>query len=437
MQDKGPSRKQILGFRIIAVVAAILVWIMIKNTDDPVTSRRITGIPITFENTEVFTDNGLTYDVEGNITTATVIVYARSSNIDRISADDFEASVDFNRITDINGAVAVDVRYVGDEHLLENYTVVTNTLRITSESVTTQAMDVRVTTEGILADGLSVGNIEIDPATVYVSGPVSILNSIYSVGAVVDVTDAVDLVETDIELNFYDIRGQEIDLGSLSDEVSVTNGTEEVSTAHVRIEILSAAGATLEFRVTGADAVAEGFRYVGVSASRDSIVVLGNAETVAGIHSITISSPELDVTGVNSDVVKQINLNDYLPTGVRIDGDTMVTVTLNIEELVTNTFEIEAADIAVTGTDHAAFEYEVLENASLSLVGIADELSELDISEVNASVNVAGLTAGEHSVPVELILPEGIEEEEAVSVTVRITERETAAESGGDGSAAG
>ena len=52
-------------------------------------------------------------------------------------------------------------------------------------------------------------------------------------------------------------------------------------------------------------------------------------------------------------------------------------------------------------------------------------------------MNVAGLTAGEHSVPVELILPEGIEEEEAVSVTVRITERETAAESGGDGSAAG
>ena len=63
MQDKGPTKKRLLAFRIIAVVAAVLVWIMIKNTDDPVTSRRISGIPITFENTEVFTDNGLSYEV--------------------------------------------------------------------------------------------------------------------------------------------------------------------------------------------------------------------------------------------------------------------------------------------------------------------------------------------------------------------------------------
>ncbi|MBQ9464410.1 MAG: hypothetical protein IJU67_03930 [Lachnospiraceae bacterium] len=427
MQDKGPTKKRLLAFRIIAVVAAVLVWIMIKNTDDPVTSRRISGIPITFENTEVFTDNGLSYEVQGGVTTATVIAYARSSRISDITADDFRASVDFNMITDINGAVPVDVVYIGDEHALEDYTIVTTTLRITSESITTQAMNVRVTTDGALADGLSVGQIVIDPPTVYVSGPVSILNSIYSVGSIVDVSGAVDRVEQDILLKFYDIRGQQIDLGEYADEITVTDGTDEVDTVHVRIEILSAVGAALDIRVAGTDAVAEGFRYRGVSASRDSVVLMGSAEAVEGMRTIVVDGPELDVTGANADVVCQIDLSEYLPEGVRIDGDPTVTVTMNIEELVTNGFDVRASEVALTGED-AAYEYTVTGGAVLRLTGIADDLSGIEVAGLSPRADVSGLEEGDHEVELSLTLPEGVENAEPAYVTVRVTERESVPE---------
>ena len=57
-----------LGLKLIAAVSAILLWLLIMNTNDPQTTFTVSGIPIEFANGSVLEENGLVYDVVGNRT---------------------------------------------------------------------------------------------------------------------------------------------------------------------------------------------------------------------------------------------------------------------------------------------------------------------------------------------------------------------------------
>ena len=157
------------------------------------------------------------------------------------------------------------------------------------------------------------------------------------------------------------------------------------------------------------------------------MVLMGSAEAGEGVRTIVVDGPELDVTGANADVVCLIDLSDYLPEGVRIDGDSTVTVTMNIEELVTNGFDVRASEVALTGED-AAYEYTVTGGAVLRLTGIADDLSGIEVAGLSPRADVSGLEAGDHEVELSLTLPEGVESAEPAYVTVRVTERESVPE---------
>mgnify|MGYP002248232818 CR=1 FL=1 len=99
------------------------------------------------------------------------------------------------------------------------------------------------------------------------------------------------------------------------------------------MEILKVKNLSLDFDVTGE--VAGGYRYTGVECGLKSVPVVGLKSALASLNTITIPKEELDVSGARANIVKTIDLNDYLPEGVSLAGkdSSEITVTLTVEQL--------------------------------------------------------------------------------------------------------
>ena len=76
------------GLKLIAVISAILVWLLIMNNNDPVTTFTVSGIPVEFINEATLTENDMVYQVVGSKTVA-VSVSTRSIDKSKITAADF------------------------------------------------------------------------------------------------------------------------------------------------------------------------------------------------------------------------------------------------------------------------------------------------------------------------------------------------------------
>ena len=105
-------------------------------------------------------------------------------------------------------------------------------------------------------------------------------------------------------------------------------------------------------------------------------------------------------------VYNKIDLNKYVPEGVAINGDSVVTVQIEISQLATKTFTIKKSDIAIENQGEQ--EVEIMGNVKITLQGESDKIAKISTGDIQASVNVDKLSAGKHSVTLDVTLPDGI-----------------------------
>ena len=75
-------------YKLIALVFAMLLWLVVVNISDPTVTRTISGIPVERVDESVLTEQGKIYVVvEGN--TASISVKGPRSIVDKLDSDDF------------------------------------------------------------------------------------------------------------------------------------------------------------------------------------------------------------------------------------------------------------------------------------------------------------------------------------------------------------
>jgi len=66
------------GLKLASLIFAIIVWFLITNVNDPITSVRYTNVPVTLKNTNLITDQGQVYTILDNTDTInSVTLYAQ------------------------------------------------------------------------------------------------------------------------------------------------------------------------------------------------------------------------------------------------------------------------------------------------------------------------------------------------------------------------
>ena len=158
----------------------------------------------------------------------------------------------------------------------------------------------------------------------------------------------------------------------------------------------------LDFDVTGE--VASGYRYTGVECELKSVPVVGLKSALASLNTITIPEDELDVSGAKANIVRTIDLNEYLPDGVSLAGmsSSEITVTLTVEQLKEREYTVRVDSDCYVGTNSAYSYQSDPSTVTVRVRALQEELDSLQLTASDLSLNVSGMGEGSHQVQPEL-----------------------------------
>ena len=406
-----------LGFKILAVVFAFILWLVVYNTDDPTVTVSYTT-NVTVENASAVTEMNKSYEVLNGTNTVTFAVTAKRSVLNKLEDTDFTAVADMNRmIVNEEGDeanVPIEITSKRSNSSLK-YNGKNKYLQVSLEDLMKRRFIITADTSGKVADGYALGEVTVtNPNVLNVSGPASIVNKIDSVVATIDVEGMSMNLSDNVIPALYDADGQEIDTTKLK----LSNTTVTISA-----KILSVKEIPLVFSTTG---VPYGdYRVVEISSKPETVKVKGSSTILNPLSSLTIPGDVLNVSRAREDITTTIDISEYLPDGVELvnASDATVTVTVRIEAYESKKFNLNTSQITVDGLDtnyDLSFEQSTV---AVTVSGLKDNLNVLTVSQLSASIDVTDLGVGTHQVNLELSLDEDNYAYQTITVTVEIKEK--------------
>ena len=324
----------------------------------------------------------------------TVIRYRAPLDVGVLGPDRFRATVDLSGLNAQSGGppVPVPITLIALDQRVQIVDFQPREEQVQLDPVTEREMPITVTL-GTVPDTITVGPPQVDPQTVTVRGASSRVNSVAAVVARVPIDASALNVDRDIDLVAVDANGNQVPSVELDPQ-----------RAHVTIAVAQElATRTLPVvpQLTGAPA--PGYHITSVSVDPLVVTVSGEAAIVSQLENA--QTAPIDVTGRTSDLEAEVSL--ALPQGATVSSSDKVRVMLSIsQETGTQTFGI---GIAMSG-EQTGLTYTLLpDHANVTLGGPMLGLSSLDPSQLFATVNVADLAPGSHTVTLDFQPPDGLQ----------------------------
>ena len=406
-----------LGFKILAVIFAFILWLVVYNTDDPTITVSYTT-NVTVENASAVTDMNKCYEVLNGTNTVSFAVTAKRSVLNKLEDTDFTAVADMNRmIVNEDGDKAnVPIEIISKRSNSSlKYNEKNKYLEVSLEDLMKRRFIITADTSGKVADGYALGEVTVtNPNVLNVSGPASIVNKIDSVVATIDVDGMSMNLSDNVIPALYDADGQEIDTTKLK----LSNTTVTISA-----KILSVKEIPLVFSTSGVPYGDN--RVVEISSKPETIKVKGSSTTLNPLSSLNIPGDVLNVSGASEDITTTIDISEYLPDGVELvnASDATVTVTVRIEAYELKKFNLSTSQINVNGLDSnydLSFDQSTV---AVTVSGLKNDLNKLNTSQLSASIDVTDLGVGTHQVNLDLNLDEDNYAYQTITVTIEIKDK--------------
>ena len=430
MKGKRSSFFNNLGLKIISVVVAILMWLVVTNSSDPVVWRQQVNIPVRILNTDLLTAEGKVYTILDDSATIPVVNYSAPRSIaDSIKPENIVATADIQELTNVN-TVRIHLSSNIYNTQIESIEGSIDSVKFSIEDRKTSAFLLQVSTNGEPANGYSVGDVTSEQNQIRVSGPESLVSAIRTASAVVDINGAAGNITTYADVRLYDKEGEQIPTANL---------TMNITSVKVSVSIL--ATKTLPVNVTTTGQPATGYLVSGdVTVTPESVEMAGRTSALGSYNEITIPEEELDITGATETVVKEINITPYVPELIRFADSSyngIVTVTVPVEAVASDEIDVSITDIAMENVPEGMTAEIVSEDLSpaagmlrVKVFGLNQTLSTLQAAQlmpyvdVEAALALAGGEVEEEGkvIPAQvvLLLPEGVQAENTPQVNIQI-----------------
>ena len=406
-----------IGYKILAVVFAFILWLVVYNIDDPNKTVRFTT-NVTVENESAITDMNKCYEVLNGTNTITFSVTAKRSVINKLEDTDFTATADMNRMimNSDNKSAKVPIEVISRRSNSSlKYNGKNQYLEISLDDLVSRRFMITADTTGQVADGYALGEVTVtNPNVLNVTGPATIVDKIDSVVATIDVEGMSMNLSDNVLPVFYDADGNEIDTTRLK----YNNTTVTIAAKILRVKEIP-----LSFTTTGTPS--GDYRVVEITSDPENIRIKGASSVLNPIMSLAIPAEVLNVSGARDDLTTTIDITEYLPDGVELvdAADATVTVTVRIEAYQSKTFTIDTKDITVNCLEDGyelAFEQN---SVTVTISGLQNDLNRLSAADLASAIDVSGMEEGLHQVNLEIELDETNYAARTVSVEVKISKK--------------
>ena len=408
-------KKNKLPVFLLALAAAIAVWLYDVIVVNPNDTSTITGIPMTFDNEDAMRAQDLMV-TGGSEETVTLRISGRRSELKKLSRNNIEVSVDLSQINvagthELPYTVRFPANVSSGDLSIDNRSPATVT--VTVEHYIRRAVEVRTVFEGDVspvADGESLvidtDGMKITPGEVTVTGPAELVNTI---DCAMITIDRAGISETTMAEYSYDL------LNADGEPVSRDELVTDVDKFTVSIPVLKYKEVPLSLRtISGGGATDANVAY---SLSTESIKISGDPALVDRIHQIELGS--LDLATVIGPTTQTFAVT--LPEGVNnVSGVAEVEVKAAISGLSVITLTID--DFSLVNVPENLTAESLGESVQLTLRGTPAALNNLDPEDVSVTVDLSSFTQpGTFIVPVTVKLPEGLQVGAIGSNTLTVT----------------
>ncbi len=418
---------QNMTLKMASLAGAIIIWLIIMNINDPVVTRIVYDVPVNVVNTSYIESMGLSYKISDGYDTIAVTVRGNRSLVESLSASRFNVTADLTQIISLEtDPVMVPLTVDCPRISSENLTASPRNINIDIEEMVSKEFVINTTVSGTTpANGFEVGEMTVDPETVTIRGPGTLIDKIERVNAIVDVTGIRTDKDMQPVITITDKNGEQITDTQMS--YLSMNVTEEEMTVHVTVYAVRS-GVTLKVETSGEPASGYTVGNIAVTPSALSVVgsraVLDSLEQNGNVITITSDSGLVDVTDKVSDVSVKIDIRQILPEGLSLASQISTTAVVSVQILPANsrsvTFETRSIDIyGLADGYNCVFESSSIE---IKIQGSPEVLEGLSASDLRASVDLSGLMIGRQKVPVSVELPDGCSLVEDVTVGVIISQ---------------
>lgn len=406
-----------LLFKILALLMAVLLWVVVVNIDDAVSYKKISGVKVNLINTDVLTSQDQTIRVEEGTDTVNLTVYARSSVLKSLKAEDFSATADVKKDLLYDNMVKIGVSYVGSlpSSSIQKIEQDRSNVLVSIEKQVTEQFKVTAKYTGEPSDGLVLGSLVPEQSLVEITGPESVVEKIKQVVAEVDITGITGTAVRSCSLKLQNSDGDAID-GTYLDYVGKNEDFEVTATT------LSTKLVGISFDVS--QAAPEGYGLLSISYKPETVTIAGEKTALTAISNLEIPAEALNPEGQTGSVQNTVDISQYLPTGIQIpkEDDKSIVVTMEIQELETVDYAFAPAQINYDNLpDGLTVDEDESHTLEIPIRGMQHDLATLSMDAVEVHADLSSYRkAGTYTVPVAVTLPDGFSCPSDLTVDVKL-----------------
>jgi YbbR domain-containing protein len=405
-----------LSLKILSVVFAVVLWTIIVNIYDPTTSYTFSNVSVQLINTESLTDKNYSYEIVdgGKIS---VYVSGPKSVVTNIKASDIVATADLSKISAFADYVDIHVSVVRNGQTLNNVEAApkTSAVRLSIENRDTKTINVNTEVTGKPADGYALVKQTLNPTSIKVTGPSSIIDTIDHAGITFDVTGATDEVHGDADIHLYDEEENEIKDVSIDLSQSSVSYTAQV----VRIKTVA-----VEAGYSGTPK--DGYTISSVTLNQNYVQVYGDENALNNLEKIVIPSNNINVDELDKDRIYKFSLENYIDKSLHILKNSRVEVTVKVGTTTTKSITLNTSDIRVNGLDTSMTYGFADKTYNIEIEGNTDLVSTIDTSKISVSADLSTYkSSGTVDIKLSVSLPEGISLKNDVTVKAELKNNNT------------
>lgn len=386
------------NLKLVSIIFAIILWLVVVNVDDPVTTKKFKNIPVDILNEKLISDAGEIYEVLDKSDRVTVTIKAKRSVVDSLSVSDFKATADFaERISENSIPIKVAPTKRASEILdifLQN-----NTVKIAVEAKAHKEIPVEIQVSGKTAEGYTVGNTSVEPDVIQIAGPASIISDVEKVVVPLNVNGAAEDIAL---LAKGEFRGKN---GNIINNPRIEG---DISNIRVNMHLLHTKSIDLNLVTEGEPAV--DYWCQDLQYTPTTITIAGEPADLQKINTLDIPSSELNIAGARENIVKEINVVQYLPHGLIVcnENEKKIHVTVVISALDGKEFKIPMSAVDVLNTP-SGLDTILDDTRTVNIIvkGSSEALNSLSMNDIKISVDIKDRVAGTYNLQVNVTVPNG------------------------------
>lgn len=411
--------------KVLSLIIAILIWLLVRNVDDPIVVRTFYEIPVSIENASYLAENlEIPLLVDGKDTVKVRVKGARSV-VSKLKKEDIKAVADMTQIISKDTTpIMVPVEVTGTGISDSDITVRPRNIQVDIEKQKSVEKTIAVSTGDTQPDkDYEIGNLKANPEKVTISGPETIINKIDKVVALIDVTGRKESnIEIKSQLKIYDKN-----LDELSPKQLEYLNIKEISDNTIRIQAqFWKVKQNVKIKAEYSGEPKRGYEVDSINLVPDTISVAGTDEALKKLeqegNTLEIPGKYIDVTDKMGDFEQNIDLSELLPEDLKLVRDLNSSVIATVKILPYNSRDYEVSVTQIEADNKAEDLDLVFQDEQITIRAKAKEqdLDSLSAANIQVQIDLSGYGEGEYEVPVTVTLPGGYELVESIKVKVKL-----------------